>query len=123
MIFLGAAEISSQSFIEAFFAASEEFEKNALAKGFWEGEPSKGEKIALMHSELSELLEAERRPDVEMGPRSKKIPDFTESEDELADLMIRAMDYAHHHKMRLAEAIIAKHQYNTTRPYKHGKKF
>lgn len=84
------------------------------------GKRNKGEMIALKHSELSEMLEATR--DVE-NPQSVKIPGFTLEEEELADLMIRALDYAHQHELRIGAAIVAKHKYNTGRPYKHGRKF
>ena len=87
------------------------------AKGFWESDNT-GEKIALMHSELSEALEADRKNLV-----SDHIPNFTGVEEELADCMIRIMDFAGHHSLRLGEAIIAKLQYNLSRPYKHGKSY
>jgi NTP pyrophosphatase (non-canonical NTP hydrolase) len=89
-------------------------EANA-AKGFWESDNT-GEKIALMHSELSEALEADRKKLV-----SDHIPNFTGIEEELADCMIRILDFAGHHRLRLGEAIIEKALYNLSRPYKHGK--
>lgn len=79
-----------------------------------------GEAIALMHSEASELLEAAR--DEEMR-ESKKIPGFTQAEEEAADLVIRVMDYAVGRKIRLGAAILAKHHYNIGRPPKHGRRF
>jgi NTP pyrophosphatase (non-canonical NTP hydrolase) len=87
-------------------------------KGFWESD-NPGEKIALMHSELSEALEAIRKG----NPESKKIPGFTHSEEELADCVIRIMDFAGYFGLDLAEAIIAKIEHNASRPHKHGKKF
>lgn len=78
----------------------------------------KAEKIALMHSELSEALEGIRKP-----AASDKIPEFTCEEEEMADLYIRLMDYAGGFNLRLGDAIVAKLAYNATRPYKHGKKF
>lgn len=85
------------------------------AQGFWDSENT-GEKIALMHSELSEALEADRK-DLD----SDHIPEFTGVEEELADCMIRIFDFAGHHELRLAEAFSAKLEYNLTRPYRHGK--
>lgn len=73
-------------------------------------------KIALMHSELGEMTEGVRKP----GP-DQHCPEFTQEEIELADTLIRAFDYAGAFDLRLAEAILAKMEYNASRPYKHGK--
>lgn len=79
-----------------------------------------GEKIALMHSELSEGLGWLRQG----NPPSDHIPEFSGLEEELADTIIRIMDYAQHKGLRVAEAIVAKAAFNDARPYKHGgKKF
>lgn len=94
---------------------------NSKLHGFWEDLPrNKGEMIALMHSELSEMLEATRDAEERM---SKKIPDFTAEEEEAADVLIRLGDYCGGHNLRLQEATIAKHAYNKGRPPKHGRKF
>ena len=44
-------------------------------------------------------------------------------EEELADLIIRALDFAGYHQLRLGEAILAKMTFNLNRPFKHGKKY
>lgn len=75
---------------------------------------------ALFHSEVSELLEAFRAKDM---PESKKIPGFTEAEEEVADLIIRVLGSAYFWGMRVEEAVRAKMAYNSSRPYKHGKRF
>lgn len=80
------------------------------AQGFWESS-NKGEKIALMHSELSECLEAIRKGDAE------------NEEEELADCIIRIFDYAGQHDMNLGIALCEKMQKNLLRPRKHGKGF
>lgn len=93
--------------------------ETAKEKGWWDTERNDGELIALMHSELSECLEAMRKPD-----KSKHIPDFTGVEEELADVVIRIMDFAGARKLMVAAAILAKIEFNKNRPVKHGgKKF
>lgn len=72
-----------------------------------------------MHSELSEALEAIRNG----NPMDEKCPEFTNEEIELADCAIRIFDYCKHFNLRIFQAMIAKHKYNKTRPYKHGKEF
>ena len=77
----------------------------------------KAAKYALMHSELSEGLEGVRKP----GP-SDKIPAYTIEEEELADTIIRILDYAGRYDLRISEAIVAKLEFNKTRGHKHGGK-
>jgi NTP pyrophosphatase (non-canonical NTP hydrolase) len=77
------------------------------------------EMLCLVHSEISEALEAIRRG----NPADKHCPEFLNVEIELADALIRIAEMAHSQGWRIAEAIIAKHKYNTTRPKRHGKAF
>lgn len=91
----------------------------AIGKGFWDEYNSIGEKIALIHLELSEALEALRLP----RTYDRNCPEFSNFEIELADAVIRILDLATHEGVRISKAIKAKMQYNETRPYRHGKAF
>ena len=105
-------------FVTEFNRVARSAHANAVDKGFWERKPQAPELIALAHSELSEMLEAYRHDN---GP-SIKIQGFNAAEEELADLVIRAMDMAEWLGLRLGEAIVAKMAYNTGRERMHGNK-
>jgi len=84
----------------------------ATEKGFWEaGDRNDGELIALMHSELSEALEALRKDD------------WDNVAEELADVVIRIMDFCEAREINLQQQILMKIEKNKVRPHKHGKKF
>jgi len=84
----------------------------AKFKGWWEKERNEGELIALMHSELSEALEAMRN--------HAKLEAVAE---ELADCCIRIFDYCGAKNIDLEKTLLKKIEYNKTRAYRHGKKF
>ena len=114
----GKKDTAIIDFVTMFNIKAAEINQNAIDKGWWEGDRNDGEMIALMHSELSECLEALRHG----NPPDSHIPEFKGSEAELADVVIRIMDYGAARGLRVAEAIIAKSEYNKGRSYKHGNK-
>lgn len=90
----------------------------AVRKGWWENDRNDGECIALMHSELSEALEALRKPD----QRDEHCPDFCNLAIELADCVIRIFDYCGARGIDIEGAIIDKMHANADRPHRHGGK-
>lgn len=115
-----ALEILRHSkFQYAFQDVQTEVHETAVDKGWWQEQRGVGEVIALIHSELSEALEADRNG----NPADKHCPQYTSLEVELADAIIRIMDYAQFRGLDVAGAVIAKSEFNKTRPFKHGKKF
>ncbi len=83
----------------------------AVEHGWWDTPRSDGELIALMHSELSEALEASRNDEGDMRVG-----------EELADCVIRIMDYCGERKIDLEKCILDKMTINQKRPYRHGGK-
>lgn len=91
---------------------------NSASHGFWEKERNRGEMFALMHAEISEALEYDRHG----NPKSDHI-EFSGVEEELADVLIRIFDFAGGFRLDLGAALIAKMEFNKSRPHKHGKQF
>ena len=106
--------------------------ENSKAKGFWDysfetfgniipEHMIAAEKVALVHSEVSEWLEAEREdPHAHCG---KEGTELTRREEELADIIIRVCDAAGGLGVDLEKAVAEKMRYNLSRKPKHGKKF
>lgn len=111
-------DVEGFKFCAAMADQSRETLQIARDHGWEDPNQNDGELICLMHSELSEALEALRHG----NPPSEHIPEFSGVEEELADAVIRIMNYAANKGHRLPEAILAKKEFNRNRPYKHGGK-
>lgn len=106
-------------FVDFFGNVSRSVHANARAHGWWEEPREDGTLIALIMSEAAEALEALRKG----NKPDEHCPQFSGAEVELADVVIRIMDMAEARGWNVAGAIVAKHEFNKGRPYKHGKEF
>ena len=80
------------------------------AKGWYENTINIPEKLALIHSEVSEALDAYRNyEDEHLG-------------EELADIVIRTLDLASYLGINMQDQILAKMERNEKREFRHGGK-
>jgi len=107
---------------------AKEIHQNAVDHGWWDEERSFGEIIALCHSELSEALEEYRdgcKTTEIYYTLSSPLPQDVKPEGipiELADCIIRILDYCAYAGIDIDEAIRLKHEYNKRRPWRHNGK-
>jgi NTP pyrophosphatase (non-canonical NTP hydrolase) len=116
---------------------AKQIHENAKAKGFYDKERNIGEMLCLIHSEVSEALEADRKnsysPVVIQGVLAWTNDDnfsthYKETvkgtfEEEMADIVIRVMDLCAFKGINLEGHIKAKMRYNSMREKMHGKKY
>lgn len=125
------------SFISSLTELAKQAHANSAAKGFWEAHAVirdlviqhrpdllqqyvvqwKLSRFGLIHSEVSEGTEGVRK-----GLVDDHLPHRSMEVAELADTVIRIMDYAGAYELPLAQVILEKMSYNTRRARLHGDK-
>jgi hypothetical protein len=91
----------------------------AKANGWWDkGDRNIGELFMLMVTELAEGYEAHRNNDA----MDDHLPDVPGVHAELADTIIRILDFCGKEKIPIGEIVRRKIEYNKTRGYRHGGK-
>jgi len=101
-----------------FNLARDECFNIAKSKGFHETDVDDSILIALIHSEASEALEAYRHG----NPPSEHIPEYSGVEEEIADIIIRCLDWAGKRNYDVGGAVLSKMEFNKGREYRHGGK-
>lgn len=117
-----------------FNKLAKQIHEGNVARGFWEDDRKLTEVVMLTVCELSEAIEADRKnywaheKDIELLKESHDNNYFYDTikdtvQDEIADAMIRLLDFSHKFGIDLDFHIKHKLLYNESRPYKHGKTY
>ena len=101
-----------------------EIHKNAVQHGWYDGQSVKnfGELLMLVVTEVAEVMEEYRNGRLMRETYVNEKGKMCGIPSELADIVIRVMDICGYYEIDLEQAIAEKHEYNKSRPYKHGGK-
>ena len=99
---------------------TKEIHDNAVSHGWWDEPRNLLEIAALCHSELSEAVEEYRAGHPMVWANEDGKPEGIATE--MADCLIRILDWFGHEGLDADEIVRQKMAYNRGRPYKHGKR-
>lgn len=99
---------------------TKEIHDNAVSHGWWDEPRNLLEIVALCHSELSEAVEEYRAGHPVVWANEDGKPEGIATE--MADCLIRILDWFGHEGLDADEIVQQKMTYNRGRPYKHGKR-
>lgn len=116
---------------------AQQIHDNAERKGFHRDGIDIPRTLCLIHSEVSEALEADRKQLFSKAPSAFYVSHLNNEdfklvfeasvkstfEDEMADIIIRVLDLCSAMKIDIDSHIAMKMRYNETREYKHGKEY
>jgi NTP pyrophosphatase (non-canonical NTP hydrolase) len=127
-----------EQFAKCLEAFQKEAHEVAVGKGWYNPGMTKTpvESLMLMVSELAEACEELRigtPPLYKVLPKTQDIIEPSHADwnirakpegvaAELADVFIRIIDFCAHENIPLSQAILEKHEFNTSRPFRHGNK-
>jgi NTP pyrophosphatase (non-canonical NTP hydrolase) len=130
-ITLESTKIMEVSMIKSLTQLRIEAHATAVEHGFTDATPL--EELCLIHTEISEAVE-DIREGKELNAFLYKISNLATTDkysphlkpigipSEMADIIIRVLDFCGKHRIDIERAVLEKMEYNKTRPFKHGGK-